>query len=156
MINKKNLQTIIKELCASQLLCVLSTHRKGQPYANLIAFQLTDDLKYILFATPTTTRKYANLIADPRAAFLIDSRSNKDVDFHEALAITAIGDVYNVDKEEKETLANLYLQKHPYLTDFLSSPTTAFFKAQINKYICVSRFQEVMELHMDNHGNFPS
>lgn len=146
-----DLKNRIKQLCDAQLLCVLSTHQKGQPYANLIAFQITEDLSQILFATPTSTRKYANLSADPRAAFLIDSRSNQDSDFHEAFAITALGNVYEIDHYERDIMAALYLQKHQYLNDFLAAPTTAFFKTKINKYICVSRFQEVMEMHMDNN-----
>ena len=48
----------LKELFASQTLAVLSTHQDGQPYASLVAFVATEDLKHIFFVTPKTTRKF--------------------------------------------------------------------------------------------------
>jgi hypothetical protein len=49
----------------------------AQPYASLMAFAATDDLKRLLFATERNTRKYANLVSNPRAALLVDNRSNQ-------------------------------------------------------------------------------
>ena len=56
----------LAELFGSQNLAALSTHNAGQPYASLVAFCAAADLRHIYFATPKTTRKYANLSADSR------------------------------------------------------------------------------------------
>jgi nitroimidazol reductase NimA-like FMN-containing flavoprotein (pyridoxamine 5'-phosphate oxidase superfamily) len=52
---------------------VLSTQQQGQPYASLVAFVACDDLRHIYFVTPKTTRKFANLTANPSAAFIVNN-----------------------------------------------------------------------------------
>lgn len=81
----------IRVLFRTQKLAVLSTHNSGQPYASLVAFVASEDLKHLYFATARTTRKYHNLDLDPRVAMLMDSRSNLDSDIHTAVAVTATG-----------------------------------------------------------------
>jgi hypothetical protein len=78
---------LIRELLESQWLAVLSTQDHGQPYCNIIAIAATDDLKNLLFATTRATRKYANLMADPRVAVLVDNRKNDPSDFADAAAV---------------------------------------------------------------------
>ena len=148
MKDSHQLKRRLKELFDSQRLAVLATHRGGQPYGSLVAFAVTDDLKHLLFATTRGTRKYANLSQDGRVAMLVDSRSNQEADFHNAIAATAIGRVEEVKGEEKEGLLRRYLVKHPYLKEFVASPTCAFLKVKVETYYVVSSFQEVMELHV--------
>ena len=137
----------LKELFSSQKLAVLSTQSEGQPYASLVSFVATDDLKYLLFATGRATRKYANLTADSRAALLVDSRSNRDSDLHRAIAVTATGIVDEVQGPDRDRLVGLYLAKHPYLDEFVNSPSNALLRLKVETYVMVSRFQNVIVLH---------
>ena len=50
-------------------LAVVSTVRDGAPQAAVVGIAVTDALE-IVFDTVTTSRKYANLIADPRVALV--------------------------------------------------------------------------------------
>lgn len=143
------LRKAIKGLLTSQQLAVLATQGGGQPYSSLVAFAATDDLKYLLFATTRTTRKFANLSAESRVAMLVDSRSNQDSDFHNALAVTAMGIAREVNDREREHFLKLYLKKHPYLQEFVESPSCALLSVRVDKYYMVSRFQNVMELHVN-------
>lgn len=59
----KALETI-RQLFDSQDLAVLSTQKKGQPYASLVAVAVTPDLNQILFLTPSTTRIEHRLIPE--------------------------------------------------------------------------------------------
>jgi nitroimidazol reductase NimA-like FMN-containing flavoprotein (pyridoxamine 5'-phosphate oxidase superfamily) len=86
---ESELENLIRELFESQKLAVLATQNEGQPYANLIAFAASDDLKSLYFVTARATRKYANIEADARVTVLIDNRSNQDSDFSQAAAVTA-------------------------------------------------------------------
>ena len=138
----------LKALFSSQRLAILATEGKGQPYGNLVAFAATDDLKDLLFATTRSTRKYANLSGAPRAAMVIDNRTNEESDFHEAIAATATGIVREVEGSEKEPLLRRYLSKHPYLKGFVSSPTCALLRMNVETYYVVRRFQNMMELHI--------
>ena len=127
----------------------LSTHHSGQPYASLVAFYAGDDLKHIYFVTPKTTRKYANLTTDDRVAMLVNSSTNQASDFHLAISVTAVGRAEDVAGADKEKILEQYLAKHPYLEDFVRSPTCALVRIVVDSYYMVKNFQNVMELHIE-------
>ncbi len=152
---EKEIREKISDLLKGQILAVLASQRHGQPYSSLIAFAHSDDLRRIYFATPKATRKFANLIEEPRVSLLVDSRSNNEVDFHKAEAVTIMGVVKEVGEEDLEASRSLYLARHPYLGEFIHSPSTAFLEVEVRSYILVNRFQHVMELHLtDDHDIF--
>ena len=142
------LREFLKDLFSSQRLAVLATQSRGRPYGNLVAFMATDDLKHLLFATTRATRKFVNISKNPKVAMVVDNRSNEESDFHQAAAVTATGVVKEVEGPEKERFQKLYLSKHPYLKDFVSSPTCALLKVEVETYTIVNRFQNVVELHI--------
>jgi len=139
---------LIRNLLESQRLAVLSTQNHGQPYSNLMAIAATDDLKYLLFATTRATRKYANLMADSRVAVLVDNRRNDPADFSAAVAFTALGKAWELQGADRQQFLKVYLEKHPYLEEFVTSPTGALFRVRVDKYIVVTQFQEVREIQI--------
>ena len=146
----------LQGLFSSQRLAILATQSGGQPYGSLVAFAASADLRHLLFATTRATRKFANLSGEPRVAMVIDSRTNREADFHEAIAATATGIVKEVGGPEREEFLKLYLSKHPSLEEFATSPTCALLRLDVDTYYVVSQFQEVMELHIkDELDNFP-
>jgi nitroimidazol reductase NimA-like FMN-containing flavoprotein (pyridoxamine 5'-phosphate oxidase superfamily) len=138
----------LEELLQSQKLSVLATHTQGQPYGSLVSFAATKDLKQILFATTRSTRKYANLKKDTRVALVVDSRENTERDLHKAMAVTVTGKAEETGPSEEEAYLKIYLEKHPYLKDFVKSPTCALLRVKVDTYYLVRRFQEVTELHV--------
>ncbi len=149
METNKQFRRRLGELFDSQNLAALSTQHDGQPYASLVAFYADDDLKHIYFVTPKTTRKYANLTADNRVAMMVNSATNQIADFHRAISVTAVGKAKDVAGGHKERILNQYLAKHPYLEDFVRSPTCALVGVAVESYFMVKNFQNVMELHLE-------
>jgi hypothetical protein len=135
-------------LLNSQKFAVLSTSHEHQPYASLVAFAATDDLRDLLFATSRHTRKFANLTANSQVALLIDSRSNQDTDVHEAIAATAAGSAAEVSDAVRSPLLAVYLTKHPQLADFVQSPECALIRVSVACYYVVSQFQQVAVFHI--------
>ena len=145
----KETEKYIQELLVKQRLAVLSTQTPdGQPYASLVAFAASEDMRCILFATPNTTRKYANLVADPKVSLLIDNRSNKETDIHRAMAVTVLGVAEPVGIDDNHFF-HLFLSKHPYLEGFLNSPTCAWIRVKVDCYNLVRNFQKVMKLYIN-------
>jgi heme iron utilization protein len=138
----------IKAIFEDQLLAVLSTRERDQPYSNLVCFAATDDLRCLVFATPRATRKYANIKADSRVAMLVDNRGNVAADIDKATAVTVLGAAWEVEGEERENLLTRYVDRHPHLHPFVSSSATALFKVEVGKYVVVNSFQHVRELTM--------
>jgi heme iron utilization protein len=137
---------IVRELLESQRLAVLSTQSQVQPYSNLVAFAATPDLKYLIFATTRDTRKYANLLNHAQVSILIDNRTNETADFAEAAAVTVLGRASEVHGDERRQHLKIYLNRHPYLEDFVTSPNCALFTVKVERYIMVTRFQDVREI----------
>jgi nitroimidazol reductase NimA-like FMN-containing flavoprotein (pyridoxamine 5'-phosphate oxidase superfamily) len=144
----ENIRAALGDLLTSQRLAVLATHRDGQPHASLVAFATTRDLRELLFATARTTRKFANLTRDPRVSLLVDNRSNRAADIHQAAAVTAVGTAAEVGEMDRERCLELYLAKHPHLEEFVCSPSCALVRVRVSCYSLVSRFQKVMEWHI--------
>ncbi len=138
----------LSRLMGSQNLAVLATHNQGQPYTSLVAFAGSENLKSLYFVTGQATRKYANLSNDPRASMMIDNRSNDPSDIAKAIAVTATGIVEMVTAIECTKLETYYLEKHPHLADFVKSPSTKMIRLNVDCYYVVTRFQNVVELHM--------
>jgi uncharacterized pyridoxamine 5'-phosphate oxidase family protein len=143
------LKNFLKNLFSKQKLAVLATQDRKQPYGNLVAFMATDDLKHLLFATTRATRKYKNISRNPRIAMVVDNRSNQENDFHKAAAVTATGVVKETLGPQKRRFQKLYLSKHPYLKEFVSSPTCALLRMDVETYYVVRQFQNVVEFQID-------
>ena len=149
MISNDQFRQRLAELFRSQNLATLSTHNDGQPYASLVAFHASEDLKRIYFVTPTTTRKFANLTADNRVAVMVNSSTNQASDFHQAISVTAVGRAEVISGSNQEMILRHYLAKHPHLEEFVRSPTCALVQVAVVSYYMVKNFQNVMEMHLE-------
>jgi heme iron utilization protein len=141
----------IRALVQNQRFAVLSTRQDdGQPYASLVAFFVNTDLKQLVFCTLRSTRKFANLEAEGRVALLIDNRSNDETDLQQAAAVTVLGTCAEARGEERSTLSDWFLNRHPAMADFVRSPGCAVMKVDVRFYYLVTRFQNVIELHLED------
>ncbi len=138
----------LESLLTTQRLGVLSTHDRGQPYASLVAYAVTEDLGGIVFTTTRATRKFAYLTADPRVAMLINDSVNAVSDFHRAAAVTALGRAAALDGQAAARYLPGYIEKHPYLESFAAAPTTAMVRIEVDRYILVKQFQKVIEIDL--------
>ena len=143
----------VRALLAGQRFAVLSTTEPGgQPYASLVALTCADDLRHLLFATLRATRKFRNLEAEPRVSLLIDDRGNRETDLREAMAVTALGRASEVSGEERTQLETLVVAKHPGMAEFLASAGCALLRVDVDRYYTVTRFQQVIEIHLGEEG----
>lgn len=142
-----DLRESIGRLFSAQRLAVLSTQEDGQPCGNLVAFAATEDLGQILFATRIDGSKYRRILREPRVALLVDDRSNRETDFQEAVAVTAVGRARVASAHERQWLVERYLSRHPSLRSFASAPECVLLCVDVEKYL-VSGFQDVAELKL--------
>lgn len=136
-------ESVLRELFATQDLAVLATQGDGQPYACLVAFAATADLREVLFATARSTRKFANLSREPRVSLLIDDRSRRETDFQRGVAVTVTGAARDTAGAKREALLRLYRTRHPSLEAFATAPTSALVAVRVEAYYVVRRFEEV-------------
>lgn len=139
----------IRALVEGQRFAVLSTNEDdGPPYASLVAFRTSTDLKRIVFCTLRSTRKFANIEADGRISLLIDDRSNDELDLQKASALTVLGACSETHDEKRRELSQWFLDRHPAMADFVRSPGCAVMEVDVRSYFLVTRFQNVIELQV--------
>jgi general stress protein 26 len=146
-----DLQRKVQQLLVEQCLGVLATKdRDGHPYASLIAYAGNTDHTELYFVTPKATRKFDNLSSDPRAALLINNSINRPADFHEAMAVTVLGNTRLLENGQRSSILPIYLKRHPYLRQFAQSPSCAVFALEVTGFTMVQKFQNVSELKLDH------
>ena len=149
MSNLSEAKELLRQTVGAQRFAVLATLSNQQPYINLVAFAVSDDLRQIVFATNRNTQKYRNILLYDRVALLIDTRSNNLSDFIEALAITALGVADELTGDESDKLVQSYLDKHPSLGEFLQRPDVAIIRVLVTDYI-IARFDSAERIRIDD------
>jgi putative heme iron utilization protein len=151
MIDRTEHTQQIRALFETQRFAVLSTRQEdGHPYASVVAFCVDTEMKQLVFCTLRSTRKFANLEAERRVALLIDNRSNDETDLQQAAAVTVLGECTEAKGEERGTLSECFLERHPAMVEFVRSPGCAVMRVQVRSYYLVTRFQNVIELHVQD------
>jgi len=130
-----------REFFIKQRFAVLAPHNDNEPYTRLVAFSFTEDLSQIIFPTLRQTRKYTNIMRNPKVAFLIDNRENLSSDVSNACAVTICG-VASEIKENKDFFVSIYLKKHPYLSDFVYNKNCALIVVSVDTVHLVQQFQQ--------------
>ena len=144
--NESELKKEIEQVLNKCRLATLATSDGVSPYASLIGFASMDKDFSIIFATPSSGRKYRNLKAIPKAALLISAASGTDNDFYEASALTITGKCEEIS--QKNESVTCYIKKFPELENFANDQETAFFRLKSESFYLVKNFQEVRELHL--------
>ena len=149
MMNFDPLREKLRKLFSVTQLAVLATEHDGRPYASLVAFAASEDLREIYFATSRETRKYRYLQKNKQVALLVDNRSNGVEDFRDAMAATVLGMATELQDAERESALAFYSANLPDLTEFVSSPTCALFRTTVSSYSLVEEFEKISEYRFD-------
>ena len=136
----------IRELCENQPFAVLATQGGGQPYTNLISYAVSEDLKHLVFSTPSQTRKFSLIVKNKRVSLMIDNRADQPESINLIRAVTVTGRARPLEEpQEVETWSGLLLKKHSYLDKFVQAPSSSLILVDIIRFFYVRRFQEVYQ-----------
>jgi nitroimidazol reductase NimA-like FMN-containing flavoprotein (pyridoxamine 5'-phosphate oxidase superfamily) len=141
-----SLPSRIRQLLADQPYAILCTQSQSEPYASLVAFAASKNLKKLVFSTPVATRKYRLLTECEHVALLIDSRSASPADVMRIEAVTVTGSARVVAPgTEFDSLASLLTTRHPQLAAFVRAQSSALVCVEVDRYFHVCHFQEVCQ-----------
>lgn len=106
------------DLMKDNFLCVFSSlGPDGQPQSAVVGFSEDSDGKLVI-GTRKTSRKYQNVLRDPRVSIVIGWDERKTVQY-EGLAHEATGD-------ERTKYQDLHVAKHPINAKFKDDPNEAY------------------------------
>ncbi len=143
--NSEMLRSEIKNLLEGQSFAVLSTRSDQEaPHSTIVCFVSADELETLVFATPRTTRKFANLVARPETTLFIDDRTQFLGNLKDIWAIEARGLFREASADESSAYRALFLNKYPDLKDFVDAASSALCLLDVRSYDVVHQFQDVM------------
>ena len=125
---------------------VLATSGAEEPHLSLVAIAVNDDLESILFATERSTQKYLNLRSHPRAAILIDNRSELADNLDRGVAVTTTGRTEELCGERRAVARGFFLSKHPYMVGFVTQQTCALLRLRVDDYRLARGLSDVHSL----------
>lgn len=140
---------VLRQMLRTQGFAVLGTLNNQQPYLNLVAFAVSDDLRTIIFATNRNTQKYRNILSNNMISLLVDNRSSGRSDIGEGRAITALGMAKELERNTDEKLVQSYINRHPSLVDFFEKGDTAIVNVVVTDYI-LARFDGADRIQVDS------
>jgi nitroimidazol reductase NimA-like FMN-containing flavoprotein (pyridoxamine 5'-phosphate oxidase superfamily) len=138
----------LTDLFDSQLIAVLGTSSDDYPYTCLVGFKFTSDLKNLIFATMRNRLKYRQISSNPRVSLIIDDRKNSPADFSHATSVTLVGNAKDTEGPERIKLAEMLVERHPFLSDFVKDPNCAIIKVGIEKMYIVGEFESVQKIRV--------
>jgi nitroimidazol reductase NimA-like FMN-containing flavoprotein (pyridoxamine 5'-phosphate oxidase superfamily) len=138
----------ISSILENQLYGVLATSNKNQPYTSLLAFVVSDDIRYIYLATGRDTNKFQNLSKNQKVAFFVDTRNNNKYDISNANTLTAIAQAESINEELISNIEKTYIERHPDLASFIKSKNVELIQLKIISYTLIEKFQSAITLKM--------
>jgi len=133
------------ELIRLERLCVLATAGDGLPHCSLMSYAASEDCRRLYLASSRNTRKYRNLLANPRVSVLIDSRqTGAAAGLGAVMALTIRGSIVMslADAERKEA-EKLLIQGHPGLADFFRAAGTEIMAVGIDEVQFLTGLTEI-------------
>ena len=134
---KKQLQNFFD----TQLNAVLATSKNAKPYCCLVSFLVTDNLRYLIFATKRDRLKYKQMVANPAVALLIDNTRNQPNDVTEAMSVSVLGTSEDIKGSKKNKYVKLLAERHPNIENFITDEDSAIIRITIEKMYIITDFE---------------
>ena len=133
--NKSSKEKIeaVRAFLQTQAFGVLATMGADGPHTNIITYAFTDNLQWLLFSTPNESRKFKNILSEPRVAFFIDSRPLSTDEINKAMGITLKGTAQKISSEDLNSFSDIYLQRHPAMKHFLETSGNCLVGIRVEK-----------------------
>ena len=113
---------------------VLATENAGQPHTSLIAITPVDEGQRLVFSTYRNTRKFANLMQNPRVSVLMDGRRECSGSSPTSFVLSAVGRVHEINAATRPHRLDAHLQKHPDLATFTQEPDCVLLEVVVDAY----------------------
>ncbi|MHC1789040.1 pyridoxamine 5'-phosphate oxidase family protein [Solidesulfovibrio sp.] len=126
-------KNIIRTLLARTDIGVLATSGPEGPLSSLMAYVAIGP-DCLIMATLPGTRKWRNITADPRLAFLVDDRDTAE-SRSAVQALTLGGRHEPPSPAERQAGLALLGQRHPHLAGLLAAPDVACIRLRVASYL---------------------
>ena len=114
--------------------CVLATTDGETPHCSLMAYVTGESGQRLYLVTSRASRKYQNILCQPRVSLLIDTRGEQQRELTQAVTITGNCEILQDTAEIAEVKAN-FVRQHPQLIDFVRKNDVDVMCVQIDFFL---------------------
>ncbi|WP_050738500.1 pyridoxamine 5'-phosphate oxidase family protein [Acetobacterium bakii] len=126
----------VEKILRENTLCVLCTEGGGKPYCSLMTYIPNDDLRVLYMVSTLASRKFKNLLANPRVSVLVDTRQNPGASPEEKIAsVTFEGSFQPLAASEMQRIKTHLADDHLELNAILENPNCVVFSIKLNSYL---------------------
>lgn len=133
----------VRAFLQTQLFGVLATVGSNGPHTCIITYAFTDNLQWLLFSTPKESRKFKNILSDPRVAFFVDSRPLSTEGIENSMGVTLKGTAQKISSGDLNSFSDIYLQRHPAMKHFLETSGNCLVGIRVEKIEIITDLIEV-------------
>jgi uncharacterized protein YhbP (UPF0306 family) len=144
------LATKISDLLGQQAQCVLATMDETCPCQHMMAYAFSEDLFTIYLATYMDTRKFRNMLSNPRVSIMWDNRSGSVRDHVDGFSLTATGIADLLKGQSQEKARGAILFRNSTLDNLLSDVNCRLFSISLEKYTWTRGYHHVFQLGPDS------
>ncbi|MBP8866109.1 MAG: pyridoxamine 5'-phosphate oxidase family protein [Acetobacterium sp.] len=124
------LETLLRE----NSLCVLCTEATSNPYCSLMTYLPSDDLATLYLVATRESRKFKNLLVNPRVSVLVDSRQHPAAAAN-IVSVSLAGLFKPLTAAEVPPLKTAFAGTHPELAEILNHPDSVIFAIKLQSYL---------------------
>jgi nitroimidazol reductase NimA-like FMN-containing flavoprotein (pyridoxamine 5'-phosphate oxidase superfamily) len=124
----------INDLLLRKDSCVLATSDGETPHCSLMAYVAGESGQRLYLVTSRASRKYQNILCQPRVSLLIDTRGEQQRELTQAVTITGNCEILQDTAEISEVKAN-FVRQHPQLADFIRKNDVDVMCVQIDFFL---------------------
>jgi nitroimidazol reductase NimA-like FMN-containing flavoprotein (pyridoxamine 5'-phosphate oxidase superfamily) len=127
----------MQDILKSGDMCVLATCAEGKPHCSLMAYMTDDAAKMVFMVTLKETQKYRNLMQNPLASLLVDTRKVHPPSARQEIqALTVSGTFQPIaETTEKKRILEKMAERHPHLKELLTREDAEPFVIKIESFL---------------------
>jgi nitroimidazol reductase NimA-like FMN-containing flavoprotein (pyridoxamine 5'-phosphate oxidase superfamily) len=127
----------MKALAREKNSCVLATIFDTKPYCSLMAYVTNQACTEIYMVTHRQSQKFQNLIANPAASLMIDTRDTSPRSEARAMTVEGVFQKIKDPAKEKKVRRKL-LSAHPHLNEFMGHAEAEVFQIKIKSFLLLN------------------
>lgn len=129
----------IDKMLQDHSLCVLCTEGGGYPYCSLMTYMLSEDQMTLYMACSPESKKYKNLMGNPKVSVLIDNRQNflNSIE-KEIISVTFEGIYAPVEQAMADALKTKFAARHPELDEIIRVPSGIVIGIKLISYLMLN------------------
>ena len=130
---------ICQSLFTGSDMLVLATIGPDGPHTSLMAYVASPDGREAWMVTTSGSRKWDNIMVEPRVSLLVDDRNAQGRENGDIRALTVAGEYLPVTKaKEEESIRRALLSRHPGLAQFLDGPGPRLIRVRVRSYLLLT------------------